>query len=84
MNYFRPDYAPESSSDESDEEFIVKRTKQKAELKEEEELEEEEINDPRLRRLQVIHHMGLVTRKPVFGVSNKVSFKPVSSATETS
>ena len=30
------------------------------------------------------HPMGLVTRKPVFGVSDKVSFKPVSSATETS
>ena len=27
--------------------------------------------------------MGLVVRKPVFGVSNKASFKPVSSATET-
>ena len=28
--------------------------------------------------------MGLVARKPVFGVSSKASFKPVSSATETS
>ena len=28
--------------------------------------------------------MGLVTRKPVFGVSAKAYFKPVSSATETS
>ena len=28
--------------------------------------------------------MGLVARKPVFGVSVKESFKPVSSATETS
>ena len=28
--------------------------------------------------------MGLVARKPVFRVSNKVSFKQVSSATETS
>ena len=28
--------------------------------------------------------MGLVARKPVFGVSVKASFKPVSSATETS
>ena len=28
--------------------------------------------------------MGLVARKPVFGVSNKASFKPFSSATETS
>ena len=28
--------------------------------------------------------MGLVATKPVFGVSNKVRFKPVSSATETS
>ena len=28
--------------------------------------------------------MGLVARKPVFQVSDKVSFKPVSSATETS
>ena len=29
-------------------------------------------------------HMGLVARKPVFRVSVKASFKPVSSATETS
>ena len=28
--------------------------------------------------------MGLVARKPVFGFSDKASFKPVSSATETS
>ena len=28
--------------------------------------------------------MGLVVRKPVFGVSDKASFKPVLSATETS
>ena len=28
--------------------------------------------------------MGLVATKPVFGVSSKASFKPVSSATETS
>ena len=28
--------------------------------------------------------MGLVARKPVFGVSDKASFKPVSSDTETS
>ena len=28
--------------------------------------------------------MGLVARKPVFGVSNKVRFKPAFSATETS
>ena len=28
--------------------------------------------------------MGLVARKPVFGVSDKASFKLVSSATETS
>ena len=30
------------------------------------------------------HYMGLVATKPVFGVSDKVSFKPVSSARETS
>ena len=30
------------------------------------------------------YHLGLVARKPVFGVSDKTSFKPVSSATETS
>ena len=30
------------------------------------------------------HDMGLVARKPVFSVSDKVSFKPVFSATETS
>ena len=29
-------------------------------------------------------YIGLVVRKPVFGVSDKASFKPVSSATETS
>ena len=29
-------------------------------------------------------HMGLVARKPVFGVSGKARFKPVSSATEAS
>ena len=29
-------------------------------------------------------YMGLVTRKPVFGVSDKASFEPVSSATGTS
>ena len=29
-------------------------------------------------------YMGLAARKPVFGVSDKASFKPVSSATETS
>ena len=29
-------------------------------------------------------HMGPTARKPVFGVSEKVRFKPVSSATETS
>ena len=29
-------------------------------------------------------YLGLVGRIPVFGVSDKVSFKPVSSATETS
>ena len=30
------------------------------------------------------YEMGLVARKPVFGVSDKASFKPISSATETS
>ena len=30
------------------------------------------------------NHLGLQARKPVFGVSVKASFKPVSSATETS
>ena len=30
------------------------------------------------------NHMGLIARKPVLGVSVKASFKPVSSATETS
>ena len=29
-------------------------------------------------------YLGLVARKPVFGVSEKASFKPVSSAAETS
>ena len=31
-----------------------------------------------------VYKMGLVARKPVFGVSEKASFKPVSSAAETS
>ena len=30
------------------------------------------------------HYMGLVARKPVFGVSDKTNSKPVCSATETS
>ena len=34
--------------------------------------------------MEKIYNMGLVARKPVFGVSDKVSFKPDSSATETS
>ena len=35
--------------------------------------------------LYLIHHyMGRKATKPVFGVSDKVGFKPVSSATETS
>ena len=34
--------------------------------------------------LEFDSYMGRVARKPVFGVSNKASFKPVSSATETS
>ena len=33
---------------------------------------------------QIEQQIGLVARKPVIGVSNKASFKPVSSATETS
>ena len=32
------------------------------------------------RRVNIQHYMGHVVRKPVFGVSNKASFKPVSSA----
>ena len=34
--------------------------------------------------LLVPFYMGLDARKPVFGVSNKVRFKPVSSSTEAS
>ena len=34
--------------------------------------------------IQPSHLMGLVSTKPVFKVSDKASFKPVSSATETS
>ena len=33
---------------------------------------------------KVQYHMGRNVRKPVFGVSDKASFKQVSSATETS
>ena len=58
--FFRPDYAPESSSEESEEEFIVKKTKQKFEVKDEE-YQEEEIKDRRLRRLQVIPKFEKVT-----------------------
>ena len=45
-----------------------------------------------LTLLQTVHqtdgiksgiYMGLAARKPVFGVCDKASFKPVSSATET-
>ena len=37
------------------------------------------------RRAQTVPaQLGLVARKPVFGVSDKASFKPVSSAAETS
>ena len=32
---------------------------------------------------EYLQHMGLVVRKPVFGVSEKSSFKPASSATQT-
>ena len=31
----------------------------------------------------VSKHLGLIARKPVFGVADKASFKPVSSTTET-
>ena len=34
--------------------------------------------------IKVHRNKGLVVRKPVFGVSDKANFKPVSSATETS
>ena len=34
--------------------------------------------------VEIDNEMGLVVRKPVFGVSDKASFKQVSSATETS
>ena len=37
-----------------------------------------------LYNADVNSNMDLVARKPVFGVSDKASFKPVSSATETS
>ena len=32
----------------------------------------------------MLDHLGRAARKPVFGVSDKASFKPVSLATETS
>ena len=43
--------------------------------------------DPVFFRMLFLPHngnMGLVARKPVFGVSDKANFKPVTSATETS
>ncbi|XP_053385164.1 microfibrillar-associated protein 1-like [Mercenaria mercenaria] len=48
----RPDYAPDSSSGESDEEFIQKKPGQKPVVKEVEEEPEESFVDRRLRRLQ--------------------------------
>ena len=39
---------------------------------------------PSRKFLHIQYHMGLVPRKWVFGVSDKVSFKTVSSATKTS
>ena len=33
--------------------------------------------------LILFSHLGLIARKPVFGVSEKASFKQVSSATQT-
>ena len=35
-------------------------------------------------KYQELKNLGLVPTKPVFGVSDKVRFKPVSSTTETS
>ena len=34
--------------------------------------------------IKAYYNMGLDATKPVFGVSDKASYKPVSSATETS
>ncbi|KAL4224982.1 Microfibrillar-associated protein 1 [Mactra antiquata] len=48
----RPDYAPDSSSGESDEEFVSKKPGQKPIPREVEEEPDEEIVDRRLRRLQ--------------------------------
>ena len=36
------------------------------------------------KRYCIIYYMGLDAKKPVFGVSDKVRFKPACSATETS
>ena len=33
---------------------------------------------------EYLKHLGLVLTKPVFGISDKVTFKPISSATKTS
>ena len=49
---FRPDYAPDSSSGESDEEFIQKKPSQKPVVQEQEEEPELSYADRRLRRLQ--------------------------------
>ena len=38
----------------------------------------------RFSALFLNHQLGLVARKPVFGVSDKASFNPISSATQTS
>lgn len=47
----RPDYAPMESSDEEEEDFqFVKKGKEMMEMPELE-LEEEEVSDPRLKRL---------------------------------
>ena len=42
------------------------------------------LNKSNVRLNNIVAQMGLVARKPVFGVSDKASFKSVSSAAETS
>ena len=45
----------------------------------------ENVNANKTSQTETAHpHLDLAVRKPVFGVSVKASFKPVSSATETS
>ena len=63
------------------------RHREEEERKEQIKQEEEnrlKLEEEAMKQVREIHYMGLDARKPVFGVSVKVRFKPAFSATETS